>query len=702
MLAGVLCLLGILAAELTLSVRQESQTYDEAIHLYAGCKYWQASDFGVNPQHPPLAKLVASAPVLILSPYLKVPPFKSDGWKEGRELLYSNDADALLFRAREAASIFTLLLALLIFEASSCMFGTGPAFLALGLLVFEPNILAHGALVATDMAVTCCLFAAVYAFYRYVKQPSALRLAECGFIAGLALAAKHSGVLIFPILGLLALAEVLMGQPPRLERHSEPSKKPQASTVPTISAPARSRHEPGRAYSRLTERGGLSCVGPTSYLPSLSWNGTRGRQALRLASALLVTGGIAWAVLWAFYVLRFQARPGNLKMTAPITQYTQYLKHPVESLILGLERRRLLPESYLSGLAFHAAEHEKPAFVLGRFYPTGRWFYFPAAFIIKSTLGFLLLLLLTLGARRLYGAELRREVLFITIPAVLYFAVSLTSGLDIGIRHLLPVYPFFLVLAAVGGWSLMKQHRGWAYIVAALVAFHVVSSLRSFPDYLAYSNEAWGGPAKTYRVLTDSNVDWGQGLKAAKRYLDGRRITECWLAYMWTPDPKYYHIPCKLLHSSGFGDDPEVDVPETVQGTVLIGATDIGLGGPGDLNPYEPFLRTRPVANIGGCILVFEGQFDFRVGSAFNRMYKAWELARSNHLDQALAEARTAVALLPRRVESHYMLGVLLTEANQTDEARREYQAALSLARTIHPDYQEFWIPYLENALAAK
>ncbi len=655
MLAGVLCLISILAAELWLSVRQESQTYDEALHLYAGCKYWQSSDFGINPQHPPLAKLVASAP--LLGPYLKVPPLKGDGWKEGRELLYSNDADALLLRAREAASIFTVLLALLIFEASASMFGAGPAFLALGLFVFEPNLLAHGALVATDMGITCCLFAAVYAFYRYVKQPSALRLAECGFVTGLALAAKHSGLLIFPILGLLALAEVLGGRPPRSEPNADPTKKLEA----------------------------------------------RGRQALRLASALLVIGGIGFAVLWAFYAFRFQARPGNLKMTPPITEFTKYLKHPLESRIfLELERRRLLPESYLNGLAFHVAAHKSPTFVLGKFYSEGRWFYFPAAFIIKSTLGFLLLLLLTLGARRLYRVELRREVLFIAIPAGIYFAVSLTSGLNIGLRHILPVYPFFLVLAGVGGWTLMKQHRRWTYVVAALLAFHVVSSLRSFPDYLAYSNEAWGGPAKTYRVLTDSNVDWGQGLKAAKRYLDRRRITECWLAYMWTPDPRYYHIPCKLLHASGFGDDSEVAAPQIVQGTVLIGATDIGLGGPGELNPYEPFLRTRPVANIGGCILVFEGQFDFRVGSALHRIYKAWELARSNHLDQALAEARTAVALLPRRVESHYMLGALLAETNRTDEARREYQIALSLAQTIHPDYQKFWIPYLEGALAAK
>ncbi len=158
-------------AELALSVKGQSQTYDEAYHLLAGYRFWRAQDFGINPEHPPLAKWVASLPLLYLS--LQAPTIAAgDEYLGGRKFLYTTDADALLFRARMAGSAFTLLVAVLVFEATYLMFGRGPAFLALALVVFDPNILAHGALVTTDMAQTFCLFAAVYAFYRYIKSPT--------------------------------------------------------------------------------------------------------------------------------------------------------------------------------------------------------------------------------------------------------------------------------------------------------------------------------------------------------------------------------------------------------------------------------------------------------------------------------------------------------------------------------------------------
>src|SRR5262249_49940420 len=127
-----------------------------------------------------------------------------------RKFLYTNNADMILLRSRLSAGILTLVMALLVFESAYRMFGPGPAFCAFVLAVFEPNLLAHGALATTDMALTCCLFAAVYAFYRYAKHPTLWWLFATGFTAGLALAAKHSGVLVLPILVLLAVAEVLV------------------------------------------------------------------------------------------------------------------------------------------------------------------------------------------------------------------------------------------------------------------------------------------------------------------------------------------------------------------------------------------------------------------------------------------------------------------------------------------------------------
>jgi hypothetical protein len=151
---GVLALLAIMMVQLAGTARENSITWDEDDHIYAGYMSWRHSDFGLNPEHPPLVKLVAALPLLRMP--LRVPAlqgrfFKHEAFLGGKDFLFKNDADAMLFRARMAAAVFTLLAALLVFLAAGEMFGTEAGFIALGLLVFDPNLLAHGAVVATDM-----------------------------------------------------------------------------------------------------------------------------------------------------------------------------------------------------------------------------------------------------------------------------------------------------------------------------------------------------------------------------------------------------------------------------------------------------------------------------------------------------------------------------------------------------------------------
>lgn len=210
-IAGVVSLLVVLEAELLLSVRQASQTFDESAHLYAGYSYLKRADFGVNPEHPPLVKLLSALRLLPLGLRVLPPPniqFQFAAGVGGLQFLYSTDADAVLYRARAAASILVPALALLVFAAGQEMFGLGAAFFALTLLVFEPNILGNGSLVTTDVGASFGVFAAVYAFYRYCKRPSAFRLLVCGLATGLALAAKQSTVLIFPMIVVLAATEI--------------------------------------------------------------------------------------------------------------------------------------------------------------------------------------------------------------------------------------------------------------------------------------------------------------------------------------------------------------------------------------------------------------------------------------------------------------------------------------------------------------
>jgi len=152
--AGVAVLLAILVLQLAITIRQESITWDEDDHIYSGYMSLKTGDFGLNPEHPPLVKMLAALPLLSMD--LKVPPlqgreFKHEAFLNGKEFVFGNDADKVLFRARMTVVLLTVLLAVLVFLAAREMFGLAAGFFALVLFVFDPNFLAHGAFVTTDV-----------------------------------------------------------------------------------------------------------------------------------------------------------------------------------------------------------------------------------------------------------------------------------------------------------------------------------------------------------------------------------------------------------------------------------------------------------------------------------------------------------------------------------------------------------------------
>lgn len=651
---GVVCLLIILGLQLLLSVRRESQTWDEANHIFAGYRSWTHADFGLNPEHPPMLKLLATIPLFsspLKTPKLENRYFKEDAFLGGKDFLYQNDADNILLRTRMAAATLTLLLALLVFLGTKEVFGTGAAFIALALLAFEPNLLAHGALVTTDAGLSCFMFASIYAFYRYVKAPSVWRMVIVGISAGLALAVKHTGILVFPMLLLLAISEAV------------------------------------------------------SYRRGANVTRVAGKQALNLLASLVAIAVIALAVLWSFYGFRYEARPIGLQLNPPLLEYVQGLRPRETWIISTMARLHVLPESYLYGLAdVRLTADYYTSFVLGKIYAHGVWFYFPVAFLIKSTLGFIALLLVSVAVIATRRLNCWREILFLVIPLAFYLLVAVSVGMNIGVRHILPVYVFFSVLIGGAVWTLIRQNRKWAYVVVALLLIHAVSSLRTFPTYIAYSNELWGGPAQTYKYLTDSNADWGQQLKATKQYLDQRGVKDCWFVYFaaGVADPRYYGIPCKPLPTiSTLWLNVPVDVPPSIDGPVLISTSNLsGVEfGPGSLDPYGQFKQLVPTAVIEHGVFVFDGHFDVPLASALSRMQKAQNYLVAKQPEHALAEAQAAVALAPNAVQTQMMLGDVLGAMGQAEQARSAYGKALVLAKTIEPEFQIRSIPSIEQKL---
>jgi 4-amino-4-deoxy-L-arabinose transferase-like glycosyltransferase len=656
-------LLLLYAVQVVSVVRQESLTWDEGDHIFAGYMGWKTHDYGFNPEHPPLMKALATIPLLGLP--LKTPVdrhryFKEEAYLDGRELLFHNppySVESLTLRVRLAAGIAALLLAVLVFFAAWEMFGAGAGLLALALLAFDPNVLAHSALVTTDIGVSCFLLAAVYAFYRYRKEPSIARLLIAGVAAGLALATKHSAILLVPMLAALALVELAC---------------------------------------RFNVRDADVSLG---------------KRALRLGGALIAIGAIATLVLWSFYGFRYAARPDSLRLDPSLADYVKSLK-PLEARgILLLAQWHVLPESYLYGLAdVRSMANGMPSFIFGKVFEHGVAYYFPAVLTIKSTLGFLAMLVLAFAALVARRKHIGRAALFLLLPALIYLAVAMGSSLNIGARHILPVYVFLIVFAAGGCWTMAQRdggwNRRWAAVVAVLLTVHVASSLRAYPNYMAYSNELWGGPAQTYKVLTDSNADWAQQLLAVKQYLDRRGVKSCWFAYFADPflRPADYGIPCKPLPTpDAIWERTPYDVPEVIHGPVLISAGDWTWFEMGSsvLNPYLPFQKLDPAAVIQGGVLVYEGDFRLPLASALSHVQRSAIWLEQKNTAAALAEAQTAATIAPDALQPQEALGDAQAAAGNKEASRAAYGKALQVAASMEDGVRQSWSERIRKKLQA-
>ncbi|MFG3024270.1 ArnT family glycosyltransferase [Streptomyces sp. NPDC048254] len=329
----------------------------------------------------------------------------------------------------------------------------------------------------------------------------------------------------------------------------------------------------------------MSVLPALPVLPALAvlsvWGVRPGRVRRALTAAVVVTA-TAVAVVWLSY-LAVDPRLRSVS-AVPIPAI-----HGPRGLLVDLMP---FPHAYRDGmrLQFGLEDYPWQGYLFGHLYTGSRWYYLPAALLVKTPLG--MLALWGAGAVAVVAVRrLRPAAPYVLLPPAVLLASAMTGSRDFGTRYAL-FMPMFL---AVGGASVLAVRWRWSRPVGgALLLFVAVSSLRTFPFYLPYSNEAFGGPAKTHLRLHDSNVDWGQDLgrladRLRERY-PGERI---WLVYKGSGIPSYYGI-----HAT----DPRTVPPREVHGLLVVSDSSVAKAR-GRL--AELIDTSRPVDDVGHSITIY-------------------------------------------------------------------------------------------------
>ena len=552
---GLVAALALQAGLSVHAMRGNSATFDEGAHLPAGYTHLVLGDHRLNPEQPPLVKLLAAAPLAPLRPQLKlgdVSWVEARQWEFGRRFLYRwNDADRLLFLGRLPVVLLASCLVLAVFFAAASRFGSRAAVAAAFLAALSPDVLAHGTLVTTDLAFALFYFLAALAVERLLERPTPGRAVAAGLVTGAAFATKFSAPILLFVFAAFALRSAFDGP------------------------------------------------GPVA----------------RLARALGLVAGVgvlALLVVWASYGFR----AGLTLDPALRAELRQPLLGEQGSLLRDAAawagRAGVVPEDYARGLLF-VTEHSaaRPAFLMGERRDSGFPGYFAATFLLKTPVP--LLLLTTLALARIPRLP-RRDVLCVWVPVAIYVAASATRGLQIGHRHLLPIYPFLFVAAGEAAAALARWRapRG-AWVAAALGLWYAGGALVQHPHYLAYFNELAGGPRNGWRLLVDSNLDWGQDLKRLGDWTRANHVGTLKLSYFGSADPGYYGIESEAL--PGYTAPHAARLTREIRPGDTVAVSVTNLQGvyldPEDRPLMERLRATEPVARIGYSIFVYRPDFSW-------------------------------------------------------------------------------------------
>lgn len=535
------------------SLVDDSPTMDEQNHIARGLAFLRTGDPRLSLEHPPLVNALSALPLLTM-PELRLPidhPSweRREGWYEFADLFlwqYNGDTGRIVFLSRLPIVYLSIALALTGYRFARRLWGAAAALPAFALLLFEPNLMAHGRYATTDMGGTLFALMATFMLWRLWQSPRSWhwsRWAAAVLCMGLAFGSKLSALGFVFIWAALAL-------------------------LPLYPDPA----------------------------------GHYGRASLRRLTQLLTAGLASLLVIWLIFGLQW----GALDFVSDALRPLNGLSAPMPTFWAGLEQIALL-----------GGGGRATAFLFGRFSEQGWLSYFPAAFAVKTPVILIALILLaTVVLLRQPGT--RRPAAFLLVAAVAFYVLAMQSALNIGYRHVLPALPYLLLL--VSGLAVARRRVAQRPLLdlprvpAAGVLVLIVVALWIHPHYLSYFNPVAGGPANGYRLLTDSNVDWGQDLLRLKNWMAERDIASIKLGWFGTADPDYYDVVHEPLPGLGRDRyfrlwwDPPFDPSAPEPGLYAISAS--SLWEPPlrveEKRIYAWFRQREPDARVGYSILIYD------------------------------------------------------------------------------------------------
>ncbi len=535
------------------SLRSLGPTFDEQGFLVRGLGYLRGENQHMRVGHP-LGLNALNAALLVGDESVRLPTdhpsWQQTSFHRPAELFLweiGNDVARTMFLARLPTIWLGLLLAALAGRwAWQLTRKHWAALLALGLVALDPNILAHTRLTTTDLGLTFFAFLAGYGLWWFWQRPSWSRALFAGIAFGLLQNTKFTAGLFVPLFALIILANCAV---------------------------------------RRAAFGVRNTV----------------RNLFMLVVAYVF---IASLTLWVTYGFQIGALPDNLPTLPQLNGLTLPLSHHLEQL-LDIGGR---------------LQKSTPAFLLGSYSDSGWWYYFLIAFLLKTPLPTLLLLALAAFTfLRLTINDLRKGwpltidhwqlTIFLLLPALGYFAIALTTDINLGYRHLLPILPFLYVfIAATLATSQFTIHNSKFTILPLLWLLGIALWLH--PYYLAYFNILAGGPDGGWRYLVDSNLDWGQDLGNLKEWMDENGVNRVWLSYFGEGRPEYYGIhytgldswPPRLMDPTARPFYPHDPAP----GIYAISATTLQGVHFANHDQFAWFRARKPLAKIGYSIFIYE------------------------------------------------------------------------------------------------